>query len=248
MLCPGYELSKKFSGSLRRSPILRGMSFSRQYAGPAGPALTRDQTRGVFGQVMGLVTLTFGCLALGGYIGRNLSGGSSFIFFIGGIACIFGLQFAAARGREQLAIGLLFGLGLLLGLFIGPVLNAYAHADPSALWQAGGSTALFTAILGSAGYATRRDLSSYYRFFFFALIALLVFGLVLIFVNVPHGNLIYCILGLVVFGGLTVFNFNRLRNRGTMATAPILAASIFLDIFNVFLFFLSLFGGGGSRR
>jgi FtsH-binding integral membrane protein len=31
------------------------------------------------------------------------------------------------------------------------------------------------------------------------------------------------------------------------AAVPI-AASIFLDIFNVFLFFLSLFGGGNNRR
>ncbi len=34
-------------------------------------------------------------------------------------ALVFGLNAAVARGREQLAIGLLFGLGVLLGLAIG---------------------------------------------------------------------------------------------------------------------------------
>ena len=36
-----------------------------------GAAVTRDRTREVFGQVMGLVALTVGCTALGAYIGRN---------------------------------------------------------------------------------------------------------------------------------------------------------------------------------
>jgi hypothetical protein len=41
----------------------------------------------------------------------------------------------------------------------------------------------------------------------------------------------------------TIFDFNRLR-RGGAASAVGIAASIFLDIFNVFLLLLQLFGGG----
>jgi FtsH-binding integral membrane protein len=222
------------------------MSFTRQYA-LRDQALTRDQTRGVFGQVMGLVALTVGCTALGAYIGRDLSGGTGILFFFAAFACVFGLQFASSRGREQLAITLLLGLGLCIGIAVGPVLAVYAKADPAALWQAAGSTAVFIGILGAAGYATRRDLSVYARALFWALIALLVFGLVAIFVAIPGANIIYALLGLVVFGGFTVIDFNRLR-RANMASAVPIAAGIFLDIFNVFLLFLSLFGGGGSRR
>jgi FtsH-binding integral membrane protein len=228
------------------SRILRSMSFTRQYA-LRDQALTRDQTRGVFGQVMGLVALTFGCMALGAYVGRNVTGGTGIIFFIVAFACIFGLQFASARGHEQLAIALLFGLGLFIGMAVGPVLHFYAKADPGAVYQAAGATGLFTAGLGAFGYATRRDLSSWYRTLFWALVALIVFGLITLFVAIPGGNVIYSVLGLLVFGGLTVFDFNRLR-RTTMAGAVPIAASIFLDVFNIFLFFLQLFGGGGSRR
>jgi FtsH-binding integral membrane protein len=220
------------------------MSFGYDTAAVGGADVTRDRTRAVFGQVMGLVALTVGCAALGAYIGRNLSGGTGIAFFIGAFACIFGLQFAANRGREQLAIGLLFGLGLLLGLAVAPVIHVYAKAQPAALWQAAGATAAFVAALGAVGYATRRDLSSWARVLFWALLGLIVFGIVLIFVRIPHANIIYAVLGLVIFGGYTIFDFNRLR-RASMNSAVPIAAGIFLDIFNVFLLFLQLFGGGG---
>jgi modulator of FtsH protease len=208
-----------------------------------GVGITRDETRAVFGQVMGLVALTVGCAALGGYVGRNLSGGTGLLLFIGAFACIFGLNAAASRGREQLAIGLLFGLGLLLGMAVGPVLAVYAKAQPSILWQAAGCTAAFVGGLGAFGYATRRDLSSWARTLFWALLALIVFGLVTIFVSIPHAHIIYSVLGLGIFGAFTIFDFNRLRRTTTQGAVPI-AASIFLDVFNVFLFMLRLLGGG----
>jgi modulator of FtsH protease len=204
--------------------------------------LTRDQARAVFGQVMGLVALTLGFLALGAYIGRDLNGGFGILFFIGSLGAIFGLNIASTRGREQLAITLLFGLGLLLGLALGPVLNDYATADPAAVWQAAGATAAFVAVLGTFGYATRRDLSAWYRILFWALLGLLLFGLVGIFVTIPSGDIIWPVAGLVIFGGYTILDFNRLRRTGAQQAVPI-AASIFLDVLNIFLFLLQLFGG-----
>jgi FtsH-binding integral membrane protein len=221
-------------------PADQASPFRDLTAGLSG-AVVGAPARAVFGQVMGLVAATVGFTALGAYIGRNLSGGAGILFFIAGFACIFGLQFATARGREQLAIGLLFGLGLALGLAVAPVLNVYAKADPAALWQAAGATAATVAGLGAIGYATRRDLSNWVRFLFWALLALIVFGIVLIFVNIPHANIIYAVLGIAIFGGYTIFDFNRLR-RAQMSSAVPIAASIFLDIFNIFLLFLQLFG------
>ncbi len=59
--------------------------------------------------------------------------------------------------------GILLGLGLLLGLAVAPVLAVYARSEPSVLWQAASATAAFVGALGSYGYATRRDLSSWVR-------------------------------------------------------------------------------------
>jgi FtsH-binding integral membrane protein len=64
-------------------------------------------------------------------------------------------------------------------------------------------------------------------------------------VHIPHGSLIYSILGLVIFAGLTMFDFQRLRRSRNLDSAPLIAASIFLDVLNVFLFFLRIFSGGG---
>jgi uncharacterized protein len=208
-------------------------------------AVTRDQAGAVFGQVMGFVALTLGFLALGAYIGRDLSGGWGILAFVASFGCIIGLNVASTRGNEQLAISLLFGLGLLLGLALGPVLSSYVEADPAAVWQAAGATGGFVAGLGAAGYATRRDLSSWYRVLFWVLLGLIAFGVIAIFVAIPIENIIWSVAGLVIFGGYTVLDFNRLRRSGQEEAVPI-AASIFLDVLNIFLFFLQLFGGNNE--
>jgi FtsH-binding integral membrane protein len=221
------------------------VSAQADITGAVPAAVTRDQARAVFGQVMGLVAVTLGFLALGAYIGRDLSGGWGILAFIASFGCIIGLNVASSRGKEQVAITLLLGLGLLLGLALGPVLSSYVETDPSAVWQAAGATGGFVAALGAAGYATRRDLSSWYRVLFWALLVLIGFGLVGIFVSIPNGNIIWAVAGLVIFGGYTLLDFNRLRRSGQEQAVPI-AASIFLDVLNIFLFFLTLFGGGNE--
>jgi modulator of FtsH protease len=191
------------------------------------------------------VAVTAGAFAVGAYLGRNISYGWGWLFFIGSIACLLALNRAVERS-EQMATALLLGFGLLIGLGTAPTLAYYASADPQAVWQAGGATALFIAGFGAAGYATRRDLSGLARGLFWALLALIIFGVVAIFVQIPHAALIYSIVGLVIFAGLTAFDFQRLRRTKDIRSAPLLAASIFLDILNVFLLLLSLFGGGGN--
>ena len=220
-------------------------TYKTTYDGPAlgGDAIAHDDARALLGQVMGYVAVTVGFTALGAYLGRDLSGATGLVLFIGAFAAILGLNSAAAKGRDQLAIALLFALGLLLGLATAPVIADYAGADPSALWQAAGATAAFVGGLGAYGYATRRDLSSWARALFWALLALIAFGIVAIFISIPNGNVIYAVAGLVIFGGFTIFDFNRLRRAGDEG-AVLIAASIFLDVFNVFFLFRDLFGLG----
>jgi modulator of FtsH protease len=200
----------------------------------------QDATRALFGQTMSLVGVTAAFFAGGAYLGRHMSSGAGLLWFLAAFACLFGIRMATQRS-EQLAIGLLFGFGLLMGLAVAPTIAYYANTNPQAVWQAGGATALFIAGFGAAGYATRRDLSALARVLFFALIALIVFGIVLIFVRIPGGQLIYAIIGLVIFAGFTMFDFQRLRRTADIRDAPLLAASIFLDILNVFLLLLSIF-------
>src|ERR1700678_258404 len=202
----------------------------------------RGQGHALFSQTMGYVALTAALFALGAWAGHNLTGGVGIVAFIAAFAVLFGMRFAARRS-PQLAVGLLAAFGLLIGLAVAPTVAYYGSMDPRALWEAGGATALFIAGFGAAGYATRRDLTAVARVCFWALLALIVVGIVLIFVHIPGADLAYSVLGLVIFAGFTMFDFQRLRTNGDITAAPLLAASIFLDILNVFLFFLQIFSG-----
>lgn len=201
--------------------------------------------RALFARVMFLVGITCGFAAAGAYIGRDFTGG----WMIGAWVLALGLVIATAflkRPSGMLGMTLLFGVGLFLGMAVGPVLNLYvASGSAQVLWQAAGATGLFIAGFGAWGYATRRDLAPYVRFFFWALIGLIVAGIVLIFIQIPGGRLIWAILGLAIFAFWTAFDFQRLRRSNTGDVAVPIALGIFLDIFNVFLFFLQIFGGGG---
>jgi modulator of FtsH protease len=200
----------------------------------------RGQAHALFAQTMAYVAATAALFALGAWLGRDLNGVVGIIAFIAAFACLIGMRFAA-RSSQQLTIGLLAAFGLLVGLAVAPTIAYYGSMDPTALWQAGGATALFIAGFGAAGYATRRDLSGLARVCFWALLVLIVFGIVTIFVNIPHGALIYSIVGLVIFAGFTMYDFQRLRRTKDIRAAPLLAASIFLDVLNVFLLLLNLF-------
>ena len=204
--------------------------------------MTRDAAGTLFGQTMGLVAITAAMFAVGAYLGRYLASPWGWLLFLAAFGCLIGMNFAAQRS-QGLTLTLLFGFGLLIGVATAPTLSYYVSADPQAVWQAGAATALFIAGFGAAGYATRRDLSSLARVLFWALIGLIMFGIVTIFVQIPNGALIYAVLGLLIFAGLTAFDFQGLRRSQDIRTAPLLAASIFLDILNVFLLLLSLFSG-----
>ncbi|MBK5110983.1 MAG: Bax inhibitor-1 family protein [Thermoleophilia bacterium] len=190
---------------------------------------------------MGLVAVTVAFAAAGVWIGRDLSGWQWFVPWLFALGCLIGLNVANARRKQGLALTLLFAFGLLLGISIGSTVHYYAATDSKAVAQAAAATALFTAALGAGGYATRRDLSALYRILFWLLLALIVFGIVLIFINIPGGATIYALLGLAIFAGYVLVDFNRLRRAGSDEVIP-LAAGIFLDIFNIFLLFLQLFG------
>jgi FtsH-binding integral membrane protein len=207
---------------------------------PVGTPLTHDESRGLLGRTMGLVALTAVAFAGGAYLGRDAGGGWVFLFFIASLGTLFAIQ-AAVQRSEQMAVGLLLLFGLLLGLASGSTIGYYAEADPEAVWEAGLATALFIAGFGAAGYATKRDLSGLARGLLWALVGLIALGIVLIFVQIPGGALVYAVLGLVVFAGLTLIDFQRLRRTDDIRTAPLLAASIFLDILNVFWLFLPFF-------
>ena len=214
------------------------MYSNMAYQGYAAPGRTAT----LFGQTMALVALTAGFFAAGAYAGRNLSEGAGIVAWIAAFVVLMIMNFVARKSAPAATV-LLVIFGVLMGVASAPTLVWYATTDPAILWQSGGATALFVAAFGAFGYLTNRDLSAWRRISFIALLVLLLAGIVLIFVHIPHASLIYAVLGLVIFAGLTAGDFQRLRRSQGLDSAPLIAASIFLDILNVFWFFLRIFSG-----
>jgi modulator of FtsH protease len=208
---------------------------------PSAQPLEGVAARALFGRVMLLVAATCGFAALGAYAGRNLTGFQFLIPWIGAIVCIVGLNVANSRGQTGVALALLFAVGFLLGLAVGVTVVWYAQNEPTVVWQAAGATGLTVAGMGTWGYATRRDLSYLYRTLFFALLGLIVFGLIIVLFRINGAQTIYALIGIAIFSGYTLVDFNRLRRSSADQAIPI-AAGIFLDVFNLFLLFLQLFG------
>ena len=59
---------------------------------------THHPSQPAFGQAMGLVALTVGCLALGAYMGRDLTGGAGIALSVGAVICLVGLNSARPTG------------------------------------------------------------------------------------------------------------------------------------------------------
>jgi modulator of FtsH protease len=203
---------------------------------------TPGRTATLFGQTMALVAMTAGFFAAGAYAGRNLGQGAVIVAWIAAFIVLMIMNFTARRSATGATV-LLAVFGVLMGVASAPTLVWYATTDPAILWQSAGATALFVAAFGTFGYLTKRDLSAWRRISFIGLLVLLLAGIVLIFVHIPHASLIWAVLGLVVFAGLTAGDFQRLRRSQGLDSAPLIAASIFLDILNVFWFFLRIFSG-----
>src|ERR1700689_2848658 len=117
------------------------------------PTLTRDQTATLFGQVMWLVPIPAGVFPLGCYLGRNLSSGWAIVAIVLGFGCLIAMNFTRHLS-EPVQLALLAGMGLFLGLAMGPGLAYLSSIDPRAVWQAAGAAALVMAGFGAAGGPT----------------------------------------------------------------------------------------------
>ena len=208
-------------------------------------ALPGTQARAVstatlLGQVMFLVAVAIGFLALGSVLGRDISRGTALACSLGGFGMLLIASFGGERFRiGSFAIGWLFATALVIGFGLGPVLAYYAAADPSVVTQAAGATALIVAAMGTGGLVIGKDLSGWMR-----PLTLVVFGLVLlslVLVLVGSGGSPFLSLAI---GGLSavliLVDFNFLRRHGTEDHVVMLATGIFVSIVNIFLALLNL--------
>ncbi len=97
------------------------------------------------------------------------------------------------------------------------------------------------------GMTTKRDLGVIGRFALFAIIGIIVASIVNIFLQSTGLDWIVSIAGVLVFGGLTAYDTQRLKamfaQGAVHGNLPLIGAlTLYLDFINMFLFLLRIFG------
>lgn len=196
----------------------------------------------LLGQVMFLVAVALGFFALGTYIGRDLSYNTGLLFEIGAIVMLLAQAFVAPLRSGTLAVGWLYALALALGIGLGPVISYYTTYDQTVLYQAAGGTALTVAGVGAFGFATSRDLVRWARSLFWAFLAVILASWLLVLFS-SGGNVVLSIAIYVFASAFLAINFQYLRRYANADDAVWIATGIFINVVNIFLALLRIFGG-----
>ena len=112
--------------------------------------------------------------------------------------------------------------------------------------------ALAYGVMAVYGLVTKQDLTRWGKFFFFALIGVLLMTLVAVLFRLSGLNLIISYVGLAVFLGITAYDNQRIKTMylsyggGDAAIeqkiAIIGALQMYLDFINIFLYLLRIMG------
>jgi modulator of FtsH protease len=208
----------------------------------------------VLGKVLGLLGFAFVFTAGGALIERNLGPGAWLIAMIGTFGTLIALQFL--RERAPLNLFLLYAFATFMGMLLGGIIDVYlAQGLGGVVANAALTTAAVALAAGAYGYTTKRNLSGMGGYLFIGLIGVIIASVVGIFIQ---SSLLYIgisAVAAVLFTGFLVFDLNRVaRMRGaTEGQTILLAVSVYLNIVNLFLALLRLFGfaaggGGGGRN
>lgn len=181
----------------------------------------------------------------------------NFILFIGALVVELGLVWYLASRVHELepstAKAIFLGYAVLSGATFSVIL-AYATATaPNAIIKAFVCTAGIYGAMAVYGMVTKRSLEGLGAFLYMGLIGLIIAMIVNIFVASSMFDLIICVIGVLVFAGLTAFDHQKLRvmyftaeqegiDEDNLSRIVIIGAlELYLDFVNLFMFLLRIF-------
>ncbi len=221
--------------------------MAMRFQSPAGsvgyaPAIP---VQSLLGQVLGITALGLLITAGAAYLFQGVSYGAGLIAMIVGFLVLIAIN--ATRANEALSLSLFYAFAALEGIGIAPTIHAYvANVGSGVVVDAAATTGLGMLALACIVYATGLDLRRFQGYFFLALIGLVVVGIISAFTHWVHPT-VYSWLTLLIFTGLVLVDFARIRAGGAGFTPVQLAVQIYLDAINIFLALLQLFGARRSE-
>ena len=179
-----------------------------------------------------------------------ITAGISMMLNLGSIAALvmmlaaFGVLFIVNKKADTAAgLGWIFAFTGLMGASLGPVLNTYAALQngPIIIMQALGATALIFFALSAYAMHTKKDFSFMGGFLMVGLIVVVIASIANIFLSIPALSITISAVAVLVMSGLILFDTSRIINGGETNYIRATVA-LYLDVFNLFVHLLSLFG------
>jgi modulator of FtsH protease len=224
-----------------------GQMYDQRYVGATQVQAVAGST--VMAQVLGLLGFSFAFTAVGALAGSQLGPGGYLVGLVASLITLVALLLL--KERTPLNLILLYAFATAEGLLLGGILEEYVQAGlGGAIVAAAGTTAVVTIAASAYGATTRRDLTTLRGILTIGLFALLGALIVGFFVHLAAFQLAVAVIGALLFTGFITLDTQRVARTpaASQGDAILLAVGIYLDIVNLFLFLLQIFGLEQSNR
>ena len=200
-----------------------------------------------------LLALSLVPTVLGAWLGvamglaQSMSGWVGLVVFLAGA---FGLIYAIEKTKNSAAgvpvlLGFTFFMGLMLSRMIAMVLG-FKNGSELIMTAFGGTAGVFF-VMASLSSVIKRDLSGMGKWLFVGAMALLVGGVINVFVGSTAGMMALSVASIGIFSAYMLYDLKRIVDGGeTNYISATLA--LYLDILNVFQGLLALLGIFGGER
>jgi len=221
--------------------------------GSAGYGVSQQQRNKVLRNTYWLLALSLLPTVLGAWVGvatgitASLSGVVGLVVFMAGA---FGFMYAIEKTKHSAAgvpvlLAFTFFMGLMLSRMIGAILG-FSNGSELIMTAFAGTAGVFF-VMASVASVIKRDLSGMGKWLFVGAMVLFVGILVNMFVGSTVGMMVISVAGIGIFSAFMLYDLKRIMDGGeTNYISATLA--LYLDLFNVFQFMLSLLGLGGERE
>jgi modulator of FtsH protease len=218
-----------------------------------GYVVSAEQRNKVLRNTYWLLALSLIPTVLGAWLGvatgitRSLGGGLGLIVFLGGA---FGFMYAIEKTKNSAAgvpvlLGFTFFMGLMLSRMIAMVLGF--KNGPDLIMTAFGGTAGVFFVMASLSSVIKRDLSGMGKWLFVGAMAVMVGGIINVFVGSTAAMMAISVAVIGIFSAYILYDLKRIVDGGeTNYISATLA--LYLDIINVFQALLALLGVAGGER
>lgn len=218
-----------------------------------GYVASTEQRNRVLRNTYWLLALSLVPTVLGAWLGvatgitQALSGGLGMMVFLGGA---FGFIYAIEKTKNSAAgvpvlLGFTFFMGLMLSRMIAMVLGF--KNGPELIMTAFGGTAGVFFVMASLSSVIKRDLSGMGKWLFVGAMAVMIGGIINVFVGSTAGMMAISVAVIGIFSAYMLYDLKQIVDGGeTNYISATLA--LYLDIINVFQALLALLGIFGGER